>query len=229
MESGELVPTPKKNEEYGYELAYRLAREQLAEIDDIEQQCRKSGTQYQLIDSQKAIVIKYLNRSCLITLPDVKVASLSGEEEIPIRDRILILHYLITAKGTPPSDKMITYKELPEGVNYFPTFYKRAIKPLVTNFGNEPQKLLNCAIMLGGYEANYGDVAVTIDAFSRVPITLVLWKGDDELTPEGNIIFNSNISDYLSTEDVNVLCETIAWKLVKILKAGGDNPDANRG
>ena len=120
--------------------------------------------------------------------------------------------------------KVITYKELPEGVNYFPTFYKRAIKPLVTHFGNEPQKLLNCAIILGGYEANYGDVAVTIDAFSRVPITLVLWKGDDELTPEGNIIFDSNISDYLSTEDINVLCETIAWKLIKLLKAGGDNP-----
>ena len=227
MESGELAPTTKKNEEYGYELAYRLAREQLAEIDDIEQQCRKSGTQHQLIDSQKAIVIKYLNQSYLITLPDVKVASLSGEEEIPIRDRILILHYLITAKGTPPSNKMITYKELPEGGNYFPTFYKRAIKPLVTHFGNEPQKLLNCAIMLGGYRANYGDVAVTIDAFRRVPITLVLWKGDDELTPEGNIMFDSNISDYLSTEDINVICETLAWKLVKLLKAGGDNPDTS--
>jgi len=227
MESGELIPTTKKNEEYGHELAYRLAREQLAELDDIEQQCRKSGTQYQLIDSQKAIVIKYLNQSYLITLPNVKVASLSGEEEIPMRDRILILHYLITAKGTPPSDKMITYKELPEGVNYFPTFYKRAIKPLVTHFGNEPQKLLDCAIILGGYRANYGDVAATIDAFSRVPITLVLWKGDDELTPEGNIMFDNNISDYLSTEDINVLSETIAWKLVKLLKAGGDNPDTS--
>ena len=228
MESGELAPTTKKNEAYGYELAYQLARAQLAEIDDIEQQCRKSGTQYQLIDSQKTIVIKYLNQSYLITLPDVEVASLSGEEEIPIRDRILILHYLIAAKGTPPSNKMITYKELPEGVNYFPTFYKRAIKPLVTHFGNKPLQLFNCAIMLGGYKANYGDVAVTVDAFSRVPITLVLWKGDDELTPEGNIMFDSNISDYLSTEDINVLSETIAWKLVKLLKAGGDNPDTSR-
>ena len=229
MGSGKLTPTTKKNEEYGYELAHRLARKRLAEIDDIEQQCRKSGSQYRLTGPRKTIAITYLNQPYLITLPDVVVTSSSGEGEIPIRDKILILHYLTTAKGTPLSDKMITYKELPEGVNYYPTFYKRAIEPLVTNFGNEPQKLLNCAIMLGGYEANYGDVAVTIYAFSRVPITLVLWKGDDELTPEGNIIFNSNISDYLSTEDVNVLCETIAWKLVKILKAGGDNPDANRG
>ena len=228
MGSGKLTPTTKKNEEYGYELAHRLARKQLAEIDNIEQQCRKSSAQYQLTGSQKAIAVTYLNQPYLITLPDVEVSLSSGEGEIPLRDKILILHYLTTAKGTPLSNKIITYKELPEGVNYFPTFYKRAIKPLVTHFGNEPQELLNCAIILGGYEANYGDVAVTISAFSRVPITLVLWKGDDELTPEGNIIFDSNISDYLSTEDINVLCETIAWKLIKLLKAGGDNPDANR-
>jgi len=59
---------------------------------------------------------------------------------------------------------------------------------------------------------------VTINAFAHVPITLVLWKGDEELAPNGNILFDANISDYLSTEDVTVLTETIIWKLVK------DNP-----
>jgi hypothetical protein len=43
----------------------------------------------------------------------------------------------------------------------------------------------------------------------------VLWKGDEEVSPNGNILFDANISDYLSTEDVTVLCETITWKLVK--------------
>jgi hypothetical protein len=56
---------------------------------------------------------------------------------------------------------------------------------------------------------------VNINAFDRVPTTLVLWRGDEELAPNGNILFDSNISDYLSTEDITVLCETIVWKLVK--------------
>ena len=225
MESKYLTLPTKKNDEYGYELAYRLACEQLAEIKDIEQQCRKSGAQY--IDSQKALIVRYLNQSYLITLPDVEISLMSKEEKVPIRDKILILHYLTLAKGTPLSNKAITYKELPEGVNYFPTFYKRAIKPLVNHFGNEPHRLLDVARILGGHEADYGDAAVTINAFSQVPITLVLWKGDDELAPEGNIIFDSTISDHLSTEDINVLCETIAWKLVKLLPVGGDNPGGN--
>jgi hypothetical protein len=48
-----------------------------------------------------------------------------------------------------------------------------------------------------------------------VPLTLVLWRGDEEVAPNGNILFDANISDYLSTEDVAVLSETITWRLVK--------------
>jgi len=139
------------------------------------------------------------------------------------RDKILILHYLTQAKGTPLSNEIITYKELPEGPNYFRTFYKRAIKPLVDHFGQEPGQLVDIAKKLGGQKVDYGDVAVIINAFPRVPITLVLWRGDDEFPPEGNIFFDSTISDYLTTEDINVLCEIIAWKLVKLLRAGGNS------
>lgn len=211
----------QNSHEYGYELAYKMASEQLAKIADIEQQCLKSGAHYQTTDSQKAIIVEYLNQSYKVTLPDVEISLLDSEAEVPLRDKILILHYLTLAQGTPTANKMITYKELPEGSNYLPTFSKRAIKPLADHFGNEPHRLIDAAAKLGGRKVDYGDVAVTINAFRRVPITLVLWQGDAELPPEGSIIFDATISDYLSTEDINVLCEIIAWKLVSSLRAGG--------
>jgi len=204
--------------EYGYGLAYKLAHEQLAKIEDIDQLCLRTGARSQTIDAQKAIILEYLNESYQILFPEIKISAVGSEQEVPLRDRILILHYLTQAKGTPLTRKLIAYKELPEGVNYFPTYYLRAIKPLVNHFGNQPEHLLDVARKLGGTEAEYGDIAVTIPAFSRVPITLILWRGDEELPPEGNILFDSTISDYLSTEDINVLCEIIAWKLVKLLK-----------
>ncbi|GAJ02524.1 unnamed protein product, partial [marine sediment metagenome] len=46
-----LLSPDIKNYEYGYRLAYELAGEQLANIGDVEQQCLKSGAQYQVIDS----------------------------------------------------------------------------------------------------------------------------------------------------------------------------------
>ena len=208
----------QKNYEYGYELAYKLAREELAKISDIEQQCHKSGAQYQVIDSQKVILIKYLNQSYRITFPDVEISLMDSEEEVPLRDKILILHYLTSAKGTSLTNKLITYKELPEGIIYFPTFSKRTIEPLLAHFGNEPRLLVDSTKKLGGHKAEYGDSAVTINAFSRVPITIILWRGDSEFAPRGSVVFDSTISDYLSTEDITVLCEIITWRLINCLR-----------
>ena len=213
----------RNSQQHGHELAYKLACEQLAKIDDIAQQCLRSGAQYQVIDFRKVIIVQYLNQPYQVTLPEVEISLIGRQEKVPVRDRILILHYLIQAKGTPFANKVITLRELPEGGNYFPTFSKRAIKPLVDHFGQEPHRLIDAAEKLGGRRGDYGDVAVAINAFSRVPITLVLWRGDEEFAPEGNIIFDSTISDYLTTEDINVLCEIIAWRLVRLLRAGGDN------
>ncbi len=218
MESKRLTLPLQKKYEYAYRLAYQLACEQLAKIDDIEQQCCKSGAQYHVVDSRKEIIIQYLNQSYLITLPNIKISLVDSADEIPIRDKLLILHYFISAKGTPAVNRLITFRELPEGSGYSPTFSQRTIKPLVDHFGKEPRLLVDAAEKLGGHKTDYGDTAVTIDAFSRVPITIILWRGDDELAPQGNVVFDATISDYLSTEDITVLCETITWRLVNFLR-----------
>ncbi len=201
-----------------YELAYRLAGEKLAGIDDIEEQCRRSGSQYQLTGDRKVITLRYLNQPYVVTLPDISVSSATGQETVPLKDRLLILHYLITAKGTPLANRLITFRELPEGAVYFPTFNDRTTKPLLKHFGQSPESLLEIAGRLGGRKADYGDVGVTIDAFNRVPLTIVLWRGDAELSPEANIVFDATIPDYLATEDITVLCESITWRLIRYLR-----------
>ena len=205
----------------GYQLAYQLACEELGNIDDIEQLCLRSGASYKVIDSKKTIALEYLSRSHQVTLPDIEISLEDSEEEVPLVDQILILHYLLQAKGTPLSNEMIGYKHLPGGSVYFPTFSKRAIKPIVDSFGKEPARLLDVAAAIGGREAAHGDVAVTIDAFRRVPITFVLWRGDEEFAADGNILFDSTVSDYLTTDDINAVCGIIAWKLVRGLQAAG--------
>ena len=215
MKRRSLAPPKQRNYQYGYELALKLASQKLASIN-IEEQCQNAGAELKLLASKNIITLEYLDRSYQIILPEIDVSLLGSKEPVQPRERLLMLHYLIRASGSPITGKKITYKELPDGASYFPTFYKRAIKPLLDNFVQEPHRLLDAATKLDGHRADYGDIAVTINAFSRVPLTLVLWQGDDELVPEGSILFDSTISGYLSAEDITVLCETIAWRLVKI-------------
>lgn len=198
--------------ERGLDLSYKFACEKLAEISDIPEQCRRSGARY---IGRNEIVIDYLNQPYHIMLPECRILLENSDRETPLKDQILILHYFTGAKGTPAVGKSIAYKQLPGGISYFPAFSQRAIGPLVRNFGKSPELLRKTAAKLGGCDADYGDVSVTINAFDRVPLTFVLWKGDEELAPNGNILFDANVSDYLSTEDVTVLSETVVWKLAK--------------
>jgi len=217
----ERLTVPEQNvRDYAHELAYKLACEQLAGIADIEEQCRKSGARY--VAAKKAIILDHLNKSYQIGFPGGEVSLVDSEEEVPMREKILVMDYFTRAGGTPLSGNTITYKELHDGINYYPTFSKRTIQPLVSFFGDKPEQLLKTAATMGGYKADFGDVAVTFDAFPLVPVTYVLWKGDSEFPPEGSIIFDSTISDYLTNDDIHTLCETIIWKLVRLLNTGGD-------
>lgn len=214
---GLALPTENNHSVYNLDAAYALACQQLAGVD-IEQQCHRSGAQYQVKESRETITVSYLNRQYLITLPDIEISLPGSDEKVPIRDKILILHYLILAKGTPATNELIPFRDLSGGNIYYPTFTKRIAKPLTDHFSKEPDLLLKAGEKLGGHKADFGDVAVTIDAFNHVPITLVLWQGDDEFPAQLNLLFDSSISDYLDTEDVTVLCETLTWKLINYLR-----------
>lgn len=212
-----LVPD-HRDYEYGYTQAYDLAVAQLGAIRDLRQQCRKNGARYQETGSRRIITLRFLNRSYRITLPDIEIKLTGSREAVPLRTGVLLLHYFLKAKGTTLSGKLITFKELPEGILYFPTFTKRTINPLLKHFGGEPQKLAAAGRELGGQPVGYGDTAVVINVFPCVPLTFVIWGGDAEFTPMASIMFDATIGDYLATEDIVVACEAAVWMLVRALR-----------
>jgi len=200
--------------EEGFELAYELACKKLATMDP-EEVCRKSGAQY--VDGNR-ITLHYLNRAYVITLPNIEISLKDGEEKVPIKDKILILHYLTQATGAPYTNKLITYGQIEGGKFYCPVFVKRNLEPVLSCFGDRPELLVDVAQKFGGQRSNYGDVSVRIDAFPMARIYFIIWKGDDEVPHGGNILFDGNIRHYLASEDVCVLTEILTWKLVNLAK-----------
>jgi hypothetical protein len=225
MDNGSPSLPDQRDFQYAYGQAYDLARKELATLVDIEGQCRRSGADCLPEDPERTIALTYLNEPYRIRLSDAAIHRQGNRQPVPVLDKLLILHYFLRARGSPLSQKQITYKELVGGGSYYPTFYKRAVKPVVGCFGDRPEAIIKAAERLGGRQVDYGDTAVTIDAFSRVPLTWVLWKGDAELPAEGSILFDSAISDYLPTEDIAVLCQTIAGKLARLAKEEGPQGD----
>ena len=124
-----------------------------------------------------------------------------------------MLHYLITAKGTPNTGKLIGLKQVPGGLFEHASFSREVLTPLLDHFAKEPERLVKAGASLGGSKVAYGDVAVNIKAFPQVSVVIILWRGDDEFAPNASMLFDSTVADYLSTEDMSVLCEGIVEKL----------------
>ncbi|MEW6572360.1 MAG: DUF3786 domain-containing protein [Bacillota bacterium] len=132
---------------------------------------------------------------------------LREEEEIPVPVEILLLHYLINASGEPLKGEKVSFKELPNGFIYNEPFTNRVIKPLVAAFGEQPQLLHRSGATIGGKPVLLGDAAVEIPALPRVPLTFIIWAGDEEFAPNGGVLFDATVPAYLSTEDCVILAQ----------------------
>ena len=196
-----------------YQTAYGKASDTLGQFT-IEDAAARSGASIVDTGSGKALVLYFLEDEIHVTHPDISVSYENKNQDVPMWARILILHYLNRATGAPARNEQITFKQLEGGLGYYPAFQRRSVIPLLDAYGNDPDKFMKSGAALGGLRSPWGKYALTFRAFPRVAVTFVLWEGDEEFPPTGSVIFDSSISDYLSTEDVAVLCNMIAVKIL---------------
>ena len=83
-------------------------------------------------------------------------------------------------------------------------------RPSATGLGSWP----NWGFNRGGVKREEGDVCICFQAFPKIPVCLILWAGDDEFPPDGNVLFDASIARYLMAEDVAVLAGMVVYPLI---------------
>ncbi len=203
------MPTPED-----YKAARALALKTL-KTTNLEERCQKAGVPLEGEETRR-ISIPFLGMVYSLSVED---DTLFFDESVKLQDQVLLLHYLITATGTPVTDKWITFREVPSGPFYYSPFVKRAIAPLVSCFGNAPEGLERVAPQMGHMITTPGDKALKVQALPRVPVVLSLWKGDDEFPPDGNVYFDASVTSYLTTEDIAYLAGAVVYKTIGLARA----------
>jgi len=205
-----------------YNQALELARGQLSGKNP-DHVARVSGADI-IRDEEGATILSllFLNQEMRITWPDLKVFSGKTGEEAPIQQQILLLHYLHGAwssHGAEPTGEWISFQEVPDGRFYLDAFHRRAKNPLVQAFGGNPERILSLASRAYGSQPfDQGDVSVLVQTLPRITVALILWRGDEEFAPEGNILFDRSIIEILSAEDMAWLAGMVVYPLVGMAK-----------
>jgi hypothetical protein len=196
-----------------YKTAIALAVAELTNLNPKRLENR-TGARYFVEDTAEGLIVPYFGQPRRITWPEVGVTPVNDQKEISLPEQILILHYLLHASGEPLTGRSIDFRQVPEGGFYWSAFVSRAKKPLLETFGHDLPLYVKVAAGMGGEPQPLGDAAARFMAFPRVPITHVLWGGDEEFPPEANILFDETIPRYFPTEDIAALSGASVYRLM---------------
>ncbi len=193
--------------------ALEIAKEELSNRNPLHF-CRSSGALFMEEAGSTTIRLRFLNRMITISWPDFLFYQ-DSNEGIPIKERILVLHYLNGSKGERLTGELIAYQDIPSARFYLDAFNRRVTYPMINAFGDQPDQLrLLAKELFGANTSSMGDISVLIQALPRVPVTLAIWKGDDEFSSDGTILFDSSVKDILSAEDISELTSMIVYALI---------------
>jgi len=198
-----------------YMAALQLARARMQALDPAES-ARLAGARY----DGEHIHLTYIGREFSVDSKEGLVYLCGEKYESPV-DEILILHYLAGASGLPVRGERLSFRQLPGGEIYAGPFLARTVQPMVRCFAARPEVLVRAALALGGRKEEMGHHSVALDALPRVPLTLVLWQGDDEVPAQGNILFDATAPTYLCTEDLVVLAAQTVYALMGLARSMG--------
>ncbi len=200
--------TKQKNYQQSFELACASLKEM-----DLEERAKKAGADYQKGEDGAKIIIDFFAEPYHIHFPQIEFYSPS-KKTVSLVTRILLLHYLIRADGSPLTGKWVGYKDIPGGLLYAGVFARRVIEPLVRKFGNSAKWFKEIGKKLGGKSVEVGDASFILHAFPFIPLQYVLWEGDEEFPPSVQLLFDASVDHYLSLEDIVVLGQMATGKLI---------------
>jgi len=200
----------------GYSTAYKIACEELTRRNH-EEISLNANVVYD--KGNHIFFVKYLNKEYKVNCLTGEVSLTNSREEVVCATKVLLLHYLLNAQNKPLSGNLVSLKELKGGAAiYYQAFYKRAIAPLIKNFEKNIDGFYRAAVILGSYIEKYGNASVSIRVLPLVPVTYVLWKGDEEVAASGTILFDDSIESFLPAEDIVYAASFGVYELMRLCR-----------
>jgi len=173
----------------------------------------KAWAELENLTQEKNHTVRFLDDEYSINLEKKSVLSLSRNVPAKTPVSILILHYLSRRlKGLPqPTGEWISFRQLDGGQVYYSVFRKRVLEPIIRKYGENPKGFVSeLTKRFKAKQDSQADASVVLDVFDGIPILITLWRGDEEFSPEANVLFDRSITEIFCTEDTVISAEIVA-------------------
>lgn len=198
-----------------YNVPFNYAREKFKELDP---HTISNLSNISFNSDLNRFTLNFFGKRYIIDYPSGEVWNDNGSICKNFELKILIIRYLINAKGILRTNKYVTFKEIPGGNVYYPNFLNRTLARLSEVFTSQIEKYKLVMENMGAEKVDMGDLAYKFTYIGNTSMIFILWFGDDEFPPNSNILFDSNIIYYFNAEDLAVVPDTAIDAILNKIK-----------
>ncbi len=144
------------------------------------------------------------------------VATWSDEGDLcdPL-SQAMIAYYFHTSDGSPLTQELISFSELPDGQFYTAAFQGYTGQKLRQHFGDDIGAFADAARRAGGTPTAIADAGFAFAALPRVRVAAVCWLGDEDFPSSYRILFDSSIRHHLPTDACAILGSMLTGRLIE--------------
>jgi hypothetical protein len=130
----------------------------------------------------------------------------------------LILTYLYMSDGTPPIDRWVGFRELPNGLFYAQAFQGYTGDELIRQLNDDVAAFKTASEKLQGAAVPIGDTGYAFQVLPRLKLAVIMWSGDDEFPAQAQVLFQASASHYLMTEGLAIVGSLLIGQIIKAAK-----------
>jgi hypothetical protein len=150
------------------------------------------------------VKFQILNRQIVVYPFDERVEIMAGTSLQPASGllSLVAITYLVYTKGSPLAGKWVTENDL-TCASFFRGIHQLPLEQLLQRFGNAPELFIQASKILGGSTTqDGGDASMLFWVLPMVPVKLILWRKDEELSAAITVLFDQSIEQYLPADGI---------------------------
>jgi hypothetical protein len=213
-----LIVSNHKWDEARSEMANESLWQQLLELDG-QKTAQRAKCRY--LPNPERYIIPLLNSEYIVNLPEKKVLFAGRSSDAEFAEELCILTYLINSQDLPVANKLSAAEALPEGQFFFRGPHKLSTEKLEEVFGQCPERLYEVTDEFGAKRREFGDASIELYVLPRVPLTIVIWQGDEEFGSRASILFDETAAAQLPLDALLAAVNLAIKALVKAAAKSG--------
>lgn len=160
---------------------------------------------FQLNHDGQWLYLRYLGQQLKLSRTSGKVL-FADREEIPEFDTVITVYNMFYyAKEHPAaSGELVPFRLVKRVYPFERAYQKQILEPFARLFSGHVKELREACEKLGGTKLPQGDAGYRIPVYPYFDMAVLFWDRDDEFEAQGNMLFDSNITDFVHEE--NVVC-----------------------